>query len=102
MKKLLGLIGLLALLIIPGSAFAATQPTAVPLPAELSLALMQQEPAPAQAFDIQTVLQQDSHQQSIPTAIIHNWVCSRSCTLCGSDVSGYCPPGAGQCVPYCP
>ena len=30
-----------------------------------------------------------------------SWVCSRSCLPCGG-LGGFCPQGAGQCVPHCP
>ena len=29
------------------------------------------------------------------------WVCSQSCQLCGGS-GGFCPQGAGHCVPNCP
>ncbi|HTG36964.1 MAG TPA: hypothetical protein VLB76_28945 [Thermoanaerobaculia bacterium] len=99
MRKLFGLLALLALVVVPGAAFAAAAPAPL-LPAELSLALMQQEPMTSQAFTLETVFQQADHQQSLLDTT--QWVCSRSCTLCGNGPSGFCPQGSGQCVPSCP
>ncbi|MEO6194075.1 MAG: hypothetical protein ABIS20_13780 [Thermoanaerobaculia bacterium] len=99
MRKFFGLLALLALVVVPGAAFAAAAPTPL-LPAELSLALTQQEPVTSQAFTLETVFQQADHQQSL--LITSQWVCSRSCAPCGNSTSGFCPQGSGQCVPNCP
>ena len=109
MRKLSGLIVVLTLL-APLAAVAAPQQDTTPLPAELSMAPMQQPTAPSgQEVNLQVVFQQASNQQAsnqqplqdIFGSAILTWVCSRSCTACGSS-GGYCGPGQGQCVPYCP
>jgi hypothetical protein len=103
MRRLLCLIVVLTLL-APLAAVAAPQPATMPLPAELSLALMQQPTAASgQEVSLQVVFQQVSNQQSLQDiGGGGTWVCSRSCTVCGNSPSGYCAPGQGQCVPYCP
>ncbi|MES1241593.1 MAG: hypothetical protein ABUT39_08230 [Acidobacteriota bacterium] len=106
MRKLSGLIVVLTLL-APLAAVAAPPPATTPLPAELSLALMQQ-PTPAsgqeqEVVSLQVVFQEVSNQQSLQDiGGGGTWVCSRSCTVCGTGPSGYCGPGQGKCVPYCP
>jgi hypothetical protein len=104
MRKLSGLIVVLTLL-APLAAVAAPQQDTTPLPAELSMAPMQQPTAPSgQEVNLQAVFQQASSQQPLQDIFgsgILTWVCSRSCTACGSP-GGSCLPGQGQCVPYCP
>ena len=104
MRKLSGLIVVLTLL-APLAAVAAPQQDTTLLPAELSMAPMQQPTAPSgQEVNLQVVFQQASNQQPLQDifgSAILTWVCSRSCTACGSP-GGSCGPGQGQCVPYCP
>jgi hypothetical protein len=95
----------LSLLLAGSLGLLARQAATAPAPAPVN-----QQPARATASvvldpQIQAALQEIARggpQMSTTRPVYpRTWVCSISCLSCGG-IGGFCPRGAGHCVPNCP